>query len=376
MKGALATRIWVGQLVVLAAAIGTAWLVSGVIGPALFHSHLLAAGHQLDAAGMEHVELGYAEANRAALGLGLAVAATVALGVTWMLWRRLARPLASLTGAATEMARGHYEVRVPAQHAGAEFDSLATAFNDLADRLEHVEDTRRRLLSDLAHELRTPIATLSGYLDGLEDGVVVWDDTTRALLVDQVARLSRLAGDLAEVSRAEEGRMSLSLRRIGVDELLERAVGAARAAYGLKGVGLDLQSRSGPVQVCADPDRIAQVLANLLGNALRHSPTGSRVTVGSALEGAEVLVEIRDQGDGIAAEHLPHIFERFYRVDRARRRGEAGAGIGLTISKALVNAHGGSLSAASPGVGQGATFVVRLPLDGRGQLVFGAPGRA
>lgn len=355
----------------LAVTVVTAAAVAWVVGPPIFHDHLAQAGHALDAEGVDHVEQAYAAASYLSLGIALAVALGCAALASWWLAAKVRAPLAELTEAAGDMARGDYRARVAAPGVATELDALAASFNDMAERLEHVEDTRRQLLADLAHELRTPIATLSGYLDGVDDGMVAWTEQTRAVLAAQVRRLSRLATDLDDVSRAEEGRIVLQPNLIRVESLLSGAVAAARESFDRKGVSLhgpdphDEGAGTAYQEVVqVDQERMGQVLANLLGNALRYTPTGGTVRCGATLGRDEVVLSVSDTGEGIAAEHLPHVFERFYRVDRARHRDgldDQGAGIGLTISKAIVEAHGGQIEALSDGNGAGTTITVRLP---------------
>lgn len=366
-----ASRLLGAQGVVLAVTVVTAAAVAWVVGPPIFHDHLAQAGHALDAEGVDHVEQAYAAASYLSLGIALAVALGCAALASWWLAAKVRAPLAELTEAAGDMARGDYRARVAAPGVATELDALAGSFNDMAERLEHVEDTRRQLLADLAHELRTPIATLSGYLDGVDDGMVAWTEQTRAVLAAQVRRLSRLATDLDDVSRAEEGRIVLQTNLIRVESLLSGAVAAARESFDRKGVSLhgpdphDEGAGTAYQEVVqVDQERMGQVLANLLGNALRYTPTGGTVRCGATLGRDEVVLSVSDTGEGIAAEHLPHVFERFYRVDRARHRDgldDQGAGIGLTISKAIVEAHGGQIEALSDGTGAGTTITVRLP---------------
>ena len=358
----IASRLLLAQGLVLVAGILTAALVAVLVGPPLFHQHLLEAGHAPDSPEIAHIERAYQAANMVSLGVAMALAVTCALAVTWHLTRRLQRPLTLLTRAAREMSRGHYQTRVPVAGAGPELDTLAAAFNAMAIRLETSEQTRRRLLSDLAHELRTPIATIGAYLDGLEDGVTEWGPATARVLRDQADRLARLATDIDEVSRAEEGRIVLQRTTAPAGDLVWAAAQTARAAYMDKGVNLltDSSAAAGAV-VDVDRQRIAQVLGNLLTNALRHTPPGGTVTVSAAAAGDEVTLSVADNGEGIAPEQLPHVFERFYRGDSARSRDARGAGIGLTIAKALVDAHAGAATADSPGPGRGATFVITLP---------------
>jgi len=232
----------------------------------------------------------------------------------------------------------------------------------MASRLETIEDTRRRLLSDLAHELRTPITTLALYHDGLFDGVTDLGDDTRFVLTAQTDRLARLADDIDDVSRAEEGRLSLDRQLHLVKDLVLRSTAAIRDKFEGKGVHLvaDL-TESDELSINVDKDRIGQVLGNLLANALRHTQPGGHVRVTARKDPDEVVITVTDDGDGIPANQLPHVFERFYRGDTARSRDSSGSGIGLTISKAIVDAHGGTIMVFSDGPGQGSAFEVIVP---------------
>lgn len=360
----LATRLMLAQLGVLLASVVTAGVVAALVGPPLFHEHLLRAEGRLNPSELLHVERAYLDASLLSLGVAFVVALSAAGLVTWVLARRLRRPLAELSSAAGEIARGRYDRRVAPTGAGSELDALAHSFNTMATRLEVTEDTRRRLLTDLAHEMRTPVATCTAYLEALDDGVTTWGPETSAVLGQQVDRLARLAADIDDVSRAEEGRLSLEPRRVPVSRLIDNAHSVMQARYSEKGVGLSLDRREGrDAHVRVDPQRVGQVLGNLLDNALRHSPIGSQVHLESRVDGAEAVLDVIDEGEGIDAAQLPHVFERFYRGDTARDRKDRGSGIGLTISRAIVDAHGGSLTARSAGPGRGSTFEIRLPLD-------------
>lgn len=217
----------------------------------------------------------------------------------------------------------------------------------LAGELARTEDTRRRLLSDLAHELRTPVATLAAYLEGLEDGVTSWNDDTRTLLADQVRRL---------------GRLSLEMAPVAVADLVDTAVRAQLGSYAAKGVTLRIDPGP-PVTIDADESRLLQVLTNLLDNARRHTPKHGNVGIDWESADQSVTIRVTDTGDGIPAAQLPHIFERFYRGDTARDREHQGSGIGLTISRAIATAHGGTLEATSGGVGAGSSLVLTIPVS-------------
>ena len=362
----LASRLLLAQGGVVTAGIVTAGVVAAVMGPPIFHDHLVRAGTSADTE-MAHVEEAFRDASFISLGIALAIALLCALVVTWYVTGRLQRPLASLTKTAGEMGRGRYSARAHVPDAGPELSSLADAFNTMAAQLESTEDTRRRLLSDVAHEMRTPVATLSAYLDGLEDGVTEWSPETAALFRAHTDRLTRLCDDIAMVSRAEEGRLPMASVPIKAGDVLDAAVWEARSRFDTKGV--TLRAVTGPgcdATVLADPERLGQVLSNLLSNALRHTPAGGQVTVSTSMssrgDDAMVSLAVTDTGEGLTAEQLPHVFERFYRGDSARTRDDRGSGIGLTIAKAIVEAHGGAISVVSDGPGRGTTFSMTLPV--------------
>lgn len=348
---------------VLLTATFTAWIIAATVGPQVFHDHLAQAHLGSTSAQTLHTEEAYQSANAISLSLALLAALFVAMAVNVYVARRIGRSVANIAAAASDVAGGRYDVRVAPPGLGAEFDALASGFNQMADRLGSVERTRRRLLADLGHEMRTPVATLEAYLEALEDGVATLDAGTAELLRAQTKRLARLSDDISSVSRAEEGQVGLDLRPVRPESVVIAAVGATTEAYQSKGVRLVTDIAAGLPELPMDPERMGQVLGNLLDNALRHTAAGGTVTIsasGSPRTGGAAL-SVADTGEGIPAEHLPHVFERFYRVDTARDRAHGGSGIGLAIAKALVEAHGGQLSVTSPGTGRGSTFWILLP---------------
>ncbi len=365
----LATRLMIAQALVLVAGILTAALVALIIGPPLFHQHLAESGLGPDAAALGHIEQAYASATALTLLAALTIAAASAVGVTWYLTTRISAPLTALADAASRLSKGDYDVRIPPLTGGPEFDVLAASLNDAALRLQTTETTRRRLLADLAHELRTPLATTTAFLDALDDGVARWDAETSEVLHASTARLSRLAEDISLVSRAEEHRLDLHLDVVDVPDLLNAVAASVAPAYADKGVHLAVESfQTGrrPPTLVADRERIEQVLGNLLANALRHTPEGSSVTLAAHADANSVRLMVTDTGEGIPAEQLPHIFERFYRGDAARTRDTRGSGIGLTIARGIATAHGGTLTAHSEGANRGAVFELTLPVRGPG----------
>ncbi|HZJ40078.1 MAG TPA: ATP-binding protein [Demequina sp.] len=360
----LGARLLAALVVVLAVVGVTAWLVAGVVGPYMFHKHLVGDGQRSAAEQAAHAEIAFRSASGVALSVALAAAIITALVVSIAIARRIGSSLSSLSAASRRVADGEVGTRVPSPRMGREFDDLVESFNLMASKLDASEGLRKRLLSDVAHELRTPVATIHASLEALEDGVADLDAETVAMLRAQSARLTRLAEDLAAVTRAESGEMNLSIQPCDPTLLLRAAHDAAREAAAERKVTLTLEADSTLPQVAADSDRMAQVLGNLVDNALRHTQAGGEISLKAGAARGMVELSVSDNGEGIAPEHLPHVFERFYRADTARDRAHGGSGIGLAITKALVEAHGGALRAESAGVGRGARFVVAIPVRG------------
>jgi len=362
LRRSLGAKLLVAQVLVIVAGSLTLAVVALAVAPGVFHTHVRMALGDVGADVTRHLDEGLAVAMLAALATGTAVALVTALGVSCLLARRIAGPVRVLARAAGQVARGRYSARVPQAGSGDELAVLGQAFNDMAQALEASERRRQRLLADLAHELRTPLATIDGYVEGISDGIMPADEQTFEVLQAETARLRRLVDDLNAVSRAEERQLDLRLAAWEPAKLVTAAVQAAAAAYQAKGVALVERSDRRLPRVTADPDRIGEVLANLLGNALRHTPSGGRVEVTATRHGREVELTVSDTGEGIPPELLERVFERFYRVDRARTHAEGGgSGIGLTITRAIVQAHGGRIQAESQGLARGARFVVTLP---------------
>lgn len=295
-------------------------------------------------------------------GVALAVAVAISLFVTW--W--VIGPVRRLAAASQRIAAGHYAERVPtgtltnSRHPD-ELGELAANFNEMAQSLEASEQRRLELVGDVTHELRTPLATLQGYLEGLLDGVIEPDERTWAKLHDETGRLRRLIDDLQELSRAQAHQIPLKLTSLNPQDITRVVVERVSAQFKEKGLDFscDLPANLPPVK--ADPDRAVQVLTNLLINALRYTPAPGRVNLKLQATSNTVEFRVTDSGIGIGAEHLPHLFERFYRVDKSRSRALGGSGIGLTIAKALVEAMGGRIEVSSPGPNLGATFSFFLP---------------
>ena len=361
-RSRFAARLLVSQALVLLAGALTTWLVASLVGPTIFTNHLREAGDDHTTEETSHLQEAFASALLVSISLALLAAVLAALGASWYLSRRVQRSIDSVAEAASQIATGHYGARVSEPGLGEEFTALARSYNRLAEKLETTEATRRAMLGDLAHEMRTPLATIDAHLEAVEDGIRTLDEQTLGVVRGSTARLRRLAEDMAALSRAEEGR-NLTPALTHAATLAVTAVETARDRFVAAGVHLDADlTDAGRVRV--DADRMGQVLGNLLDNALRHTPAGGTVMLTCRRIDDWVEYRVADTGDGVAAEHLPHLFDRFYRADTSRDRRRGGSGIGLAIAKALVEAHGGGISVTSAGVGHGTTFTVRLPGHG------------
>jgi two-component system, OmpR family, sensor histidine kinase BaeS len=358
----LAARFLLAMLFVTVIGGATATVAGLLLAPSLFHDHLHQALPAVSTEVLREADAAFWSANAigTTLALPAAVLAALAAGYVLSLWlRRSTRPLAS---AAAAVASGRYDVRVRAEGLGHEFDELIAAFNHMAMRLQRSEESRRRLLADVTHELRTPVATIDAYIEGLVDGIATLDADTTSILKAQTARLARLTDDMAAVSLLDEHHPTLRMERAKPADLVRAAAAAFADRYAAKAVTLTLAIDDDVPPADVDPDRIGQVLSNLLDNALRHTATGGSVTVTAEASGNDVELTVTDTGDGISADHLPFVFDRFYRVDTARHRSEgSGSGLGLAIVKNLIEHHGGRVRVLSPGPGHGSTFIITLP---------------
>lgn len=290
------------------------------------------------------------------------LAATVAAAVAgFMVSRRVVGSLRYVLDATRRIASGRYGERVPVRD-DDELGELSASFNAMARALDEAERRRMEVIYDLSHELRTPLSTLRGYAEGLAEGVIEPSEETWALLRTEAERMGRLVDDLRRLSQAEAGQLDLDIAPILPAKVVLRATEQMRAPFEHKGVDLKISVHESLPPVLADADRVAQVLINLLSNALRHTPAAGRVTVSARTANNEIVFEVADTGEGLAAEHLGRVFERFYRVDKSRSEAGGGSGVGLAISKALVEAMGGRIWVESPGVGEGANFRLTLPV--------------
>jgi signal transduction histidine kinase len=298
--------------------------------------------------------------NRALL-LASIIAGAVAVVISLFVSRRLTGPLASMTQAAQAMARGNLAQRVQVG-ADDEVGRLAEAFNTMAASVARSEQLRRELVADVAHELRTPIAVLRADLEAVQDGVYQPTAERVAALREEVDLLARLVADLQELSLAEAGQLALQRQPADLGQLCRQVVAAMQPQATSQGVILAVAQAALSATSLVDTDRIGQVLRNVVGNALRYTPAGGSVTLDCQANGKMAILTVRDTGAGIAADDLPHIFDRFYRGEKSRSRAGGGAGLGLAIVKQLVEAHGGQVWAEST-PGNGAAFHISLPLS-------------
>ncbi len=297
---------------------------------------------------------------RSALLFSAVVALTVALVLGVLLFRSIVAPLNVLTRASQAIADGDLSARAPVR-GNHEIAQLAAAFNQMAESLERAERARRNQTADIAHELRTPLTVLQGTLEAMADGVYPLDRENVLLALSQVRTLARMVEDLRLLALSDAGELHLYIRPLDLRAFLCRFLEGYRSKAREKGITLHLELPDSLPPVQADRDRLSQILGNLVSNALRYVHRGGKVVIRARVVGDEVHIAVSDDGPGIPAKELPHLFERFWRGDKARRRATGGSGLGLTIAKSLVEAHGGRIWVESE-EGKGTTFTFTLPV--------------
>jgi signal transduction histidine kinase len=295
-----------------------------------------------------------------ALALAAVGAALLSLAVGVVLARALSRPIRELTAATRAVAEGNLSQKVEVR-SHDDLGQLAASFNLMSERLARVQELRRQMTADIAHELRTPLSLVLGHADAIEEGTLPPTPEAMAVIRDEALRLERLIDDLLTLSHADAGELRFSPRPTRPSILLEEAARAFQPQASQKDIRLILETAGDLPEVPLDPDRMGQVLRNLLSNALRHTPAQGEVRLSAKRSGETLEMRVSDNGPGIAPEDLPHVFERFYRADRSRARGSGGSGLGLAIARSIVANHGGTISAEST-LGHGTTIVIRLPL--------------
>jgi histidine kinase len=350
--------IFVGVLVLI--------LASQFLLPAAFSRHMAGMGQMQGMMGqgqgrMSQLYLDFRASFNEALLYAVLAATVVAIIISLYLSRSVVAPVQAMSRASQRIADGHYEERVHVP-GGDELAQLALRFNQMAEKLNQVEAMRRQLIGDVSHELRTPLTAIKGSMEGLIDGVLPATPETFEQIHVEADRLNRLVDDLQELSRVEARAYELDVRPLEVPALLQTVTKRLGAQFESRRISLNVDLAPHLPRILADEGRVIQILTNLTGNALQYTPEDGSVRISVKQIEHAVQFSIHDTGIGIPPEHLQHIFDRFYRVDKSRsRRSGGGSGIGLTIARALVEAHGGRIWAESAGEGQGSTFAFTLP---------------
>ncbi len=361
-RTSLARRLMTVQVLVIGLGIATLIVTAGLLTPRLFSQHLYAAG-ETDRAVQSHAMQALSSSLAIGVLLAVVVSVSAAIVASWLLARRIAQPLERLAEAAEGVESGALKF-VDETRFTSEMSQLFDSLEDMSERLERASANRNQLMSDLSHELRTPLATLEAHVDALEDGMIAPTADTYQGMRDQIARLRRLAMDVRVAAAAQEHALELHPVRTDADRLALAAHATAAPRYAAKGVELGLDVSGQPMPLRCDAERVHQVLANLLDNSLRHTPSGGSVRLSARPAGTDALLIVEDSGEGLAPGQLQRIFERFYRVDSSRSTFDgSGSGLGLTIAQAIVAGHGGTITAYSDGLGKGSRFTIALPLD-------------
>ncbi len=311
----------------------------------------------------ENLYTQFQDSFREAISWSALTAGITALTLSLYLSKLVIIPVRAMTSASRRISEGHYDERVQDQGED-ELGQLAHSFNQMAEKLETVEEMRRQLIGDVAHELRTPLTTIKGSVEALEDGVLPASAETYTQILHEAERLNHLVDDLQELSRVEAGAYEMNLSSTEIASVIETIQKRFGYQFEEKGISFKKNLQPNLPSIQADEPRIVQILTNLLTNALSYTPKGGEIKLEATLVENAVQISVKDNGVGIPPEHLAHIFTRFYRVDKSRSRHAGGSGIGLTITKHLVEAHGGRIWVESDGEGLGSTFILRLPSEG------------
>jgi two-component system sensor histidine kinase BaeS len=306
------------------------------------------------------LESQYLKGTNQALLYAALGAALVALALGTILARTLTHPLRDLTTAIHAMAKGELKQHVTVKSRD-ELGELAMAFNQMSSDLDRLNLSRRQMTADIAHDLRSPLTVIGGYVESMRDGVLKPTPERLDTIHAEVQHLQRLVEDLRTLSQADAGELALNRELVAPLALLERMAKSYNHLAAQTKVALEVRSQADLPEILLDPDRMAQVFGNLISNSLRYTPEGGRISLSAAKEGNSLLFCVVDNGAGIAVEALPHIFDRFYRADPARAQGSE-SGLGLAIARSIVEAHGGTIRAESQ-VGQGTIIRISLPFS-------------
>ncbi|MBP1465551.1 HAMP domain-containing protein [Candidatus Chloroploca sp. M-50] len=355
----------IADIVLIATALFLARVGLVEVAPLTLGAAAAETGPLRDPATAEHVQTPLLRQFQTVLQQALLIsgfaALTAAVIVSLFVSKRIVEPLYTLSMVSRRLSQGFYRERTRIS-SDDEIAQLSQSVNQLADTLDRTEQRRLALLADVTHELRTPLATISGYMEGLLDGVIKPEPQTFNLILHESNRLQRLIEDLELLSRVEAGQIPVVARSMNLRTLLQGVMTHFEPIFQANQVEMELDVEAYLPSVWSDPDRIDQVMINVLSNAFRYTPSGGKVTVRAVYANPMVKVSVQDTGVGIADEHLPHVFERFYRVDKSRARQSGGNGIGLAIVRHLIDVQGGEIWAESAGPGTGTTISFTLPL--------------
>ena len=367
-RTSLSGKFLLSYLLIVLVGVATLLVVTFALAPTLFQAQLVPIlqthpGALTTAEAIQRILDVFLGTLLSALAVAAIVATVTSLAISLFVARRITVPLRQMTQVSQRISAGHYAERmvIAPVHRTDELGQLASSINALAVALEQTERRRLEVIGNVAHELRTPIATLEGYLEGLLDEVIEPSPRTWAMLHTEAGRLRRLVDDLQELSRAEARQIPLSLQPVAPQRLVQDALEPLAGQFVEKGLELQIHVPEDLPQVMADPTRAVQILTNILVNALRYTPAPGKVAVDVNREEAMVAFRVSDTGIGLSPEQIAHIFERFYRVDKSRWRVFGGSGIGLTIAQSLAQAMGGAIRVESAGLDQGSSFTFTLP---------------
>lgn len=361
-------KLFVSYLIVIAIGAIVLIVTTLSIAPVTFSQHIGNMRENMSSSMMIDLETEVNESfNNAmtnALIFATLAATSAAAIVSAYVSYRITSPIRATVHASQRIASGYYDERLGI-YSSDELGQLAKSFNRMATSLEDIETTRQRLIGDISHELKTPLASIQAYMEGLQDGVIVPTLDTFQQIHRETRRLQRLVYDLQELSRVEAGQMSLQIKLLDLVSLLQSATEWIKPQFEDKQVQLLVDLPDEPIDIQADYDRLRQVILNLLGNALQYTPQKGTVIIRSESTSTEVLIHIQDTGIGLSEQDTERIFERFYRVDKSRSRLSGGSGIGLTIARHILRAHGSDLHVKSLGLNKGSTFYFKLRCNTR-----------
>ena len=363
----LGAKILFSYLVIIGLGVTVLVIASQFILPAAFNRHMagmgmLNGGMMSGRDGLPQLYLDFRASFNEALMYAALAAIAAAIVLSFLFSRSVVAPVLAMSRTVQRIADGRYDERVKVI-GHDELAGLALRFNQMAEKLDQVESMRRRLIGDVSHELRTPLTAIKGSMEGLMDGVLPANDETFQQIHAEADRLNRLVDDLQELSRVEARAYPLDLRPLEVASFVQIVTKRLASQAESKHISLHAELAPNLPPVLADEDRVIQTLTNLAANALQYTAEAGRVTISAKRINDEIQISVQDTGIGISPEYLPHIFDRFYRVDKSRsRRAGGGSGIGLTIARALVEAQGGRIWAESEGEGRGSVFSFTLPI--------------